>query len=212
MPYTVNVTVTDGSGGTGTPTGSVHLDDSNGGACDALLAPSGAGDGHAAGSCAITSNFFGTLTMNASYGGDASFSASNDSAPHAVTGDHFAFSPSTPPNQLEGTETTGVTVQLLDGANNVITSDSTTQVTLIVNDTCGNPDTIGTVALANGIANFTGIGPKYYTVTSGGALNMNAQQSPFNFLTSPSSATSGSFDVDANADILHADGFEDCRL
>jgi hypothetical protein len=215
VPYTVTVTVTDGSGNNDTPTGSVHLDDSNGGSCDALLALDpdlGNTDGHAIGSCALTSNFFGTLTMNASYGGDANFSASGDSTSHDVTGNHFVFNPATPANQLQGTEANGIVVELRDGADNLVASDSITQVTVLVNDTCGGQTSLGTVTLTNGVADFTGLGPKFYTATSGGALTMNAQQEPFNVLTSPSSATSGSFDVDTNPDIVFADGFEDCRL
>lgn len=218
VPYTVTATVTDGTGSNNTPTGSVHFDDSNGGTCDAVLAldPDISNtDGHAIGSCSLTSNFFGTLTMNASYGGDLSFSSSTDSTQHDVTGNHYVFSPATPPNVLQGTQLSGVSIQLLNGNNDLITSDTST-VDVVVNDNCGQ-DAIATVTLNGGVADLSGLGPKFYTITNGGALNMNAQQNPFNASTSPTSATSGNFDVTSNlvvdgGDILFADGFEDCRL
>jgi len=213
--YDVFVKVSD-LNGTGTPTGSVHIDDGNGGSCDADLTASGDLDGHAVGSCQITSSFFGSLTINASYGGDLTYSSSTDSHAHKVSGNHFVFNPVTPPNVLQGTEATGVVVELRDGADALI-NDSTTQVVVTVQNTCGDTITIGTLTLTNGVADFSGLGPKFYTVTSNGALSFTAQESPFDLNTSPSSATSGNFDVDSNAvadggDIVFADGFEECRL
>jgi FG-GAP repeat len=208
VPYDVFVSVTDPDVAA-TPTGSVHFDDSNGGSCDAALSESVLGT--ATGSCTLTSSFFGSLTMNASYGGDLSFAASSDSVAHTVTGNHFVFDPA-PSNVLQGTKETGVVVKLLNGADELI-DDSTTQVTVTANDTCGESGTpIGTLTLTNGMADFSGMGPNFYTVTSNGALNYTAQESPFDAMTSPASATSGNFDVDADSDIAYADGFEDCRL
>jgi len=158
----------------------------------------------------------GSLTINASYGGDLTYSSSTDSHAHKVSGNHFVFNPVTPPNVLQGTEATGVVVELRDGADALI-NDSTTQVVVTVQNTCGDTITIGTLTLTNGVADFSGLGPKFYTVTSNGALSFTAQESPFDLNTSPSSATSGNFDVDSNAvadggDIVFADGFEECRL
>jgi hypothetical protein len=204
VPYTVTVTVTDGTGGTGTPTGSVHLDDSNGGTCDATLSASGDPDGHAVGSCQLTSSFFGTLTMNASYGGDGSFAPSSASVPHDVTGNHLAFVPSPPPDVLQGNAVAGLTVQVLDGSNALITSDSTTQVTLTVDDSCGNTDSIGTLTVTNGVADFSGVGPKFYTLATG--LSVHAVSS------NATTAANDNINVVANTDFVFADGFEDCRL
>ncbi|HET7778744.1 MAG TPA: hypothetical protein VFL07_09340, partial [Rudaea sp.] len=72
VPYTVNVKVDHDIGGSGTPTGSVHIDDSAGGSCDAAL------DGTGNGSCDITSNGFGFVTLTATYPGDLKFSPSQD--------------------------------------------------------------------------------------------------------------------------------------
>jgi hypothetical protein len=205
----VSVVDPDNSDGLTTPTGSVHFDDSNGGACDAPLSEDTLGT--AVGKCSITSNFFGSLTLNASYGGDLNFAAKSDSVQHNVTGNHFVFDPATPPNVLQGTQETGVVVKLLNGAGTLI-DDSTTQVTVSMQDPCGDPlpITFGTLTLTNGVADFSNLGPRFYTPITG--LNYNAQQEPFVLATSPSSATSLNFDVDANTDILKADGFEDCRL
>jgi hypothetical protein len=74
VAYTVNVNVDHDLLGTGTPTGSVHVDDGAGGSCDATL------DGSGNGSCDVTSNFFGFVTLTATYGGDLTFSPSQDGA------------------------------------------------------------------------------------------------------------------------------------
>jgi hypothetical protein len=208
VPYTVYVSVLDPAV-SNTPQGSVHIDDGNGGSCDASLSEDQLG--LASGSCDLTSSFFGQLTITASFGGDLNLAPSSDSKLHKVTGNHFVFDPNAQTNVVEGETGTGVVVKLLNGADALI-DDSTTQVTVSVQDTCGNPNTVGTLTLTNGVADFSGIGPKFYTTTTNGALNYTAQESPFSPSTSPSSATSGNFDVDANADILFADGFEDCRL
>lgn len=202
VPYDVFVSVV-GDGVT-TPTGSVHFDDSNGGACDAPLTEDTAGT--AVGSCSITSNFFGELTLNASFGGDLNFAASSTSAQHKVTGNHFVFDPA-PTNVLQGTQETGVVVKLLNGADQVI-DDSTTQVTVSIQDTCGETNIIGTLTLTNGVADFSNLGPKFYTTTTGSALHYTGQEEPFVLATSPSSATSGSFDVDANPEFVFYNGFE----
>jgi hypothetical protein len=204
VPYDVFVSVTDGTGGNATPTGSVHVDDSNGGSCDATLSASGDPDGHAVGSCSLTSTFFGTLTMNASYGGDLNFSASSDSVGHDVTGNHLVFNPA-PPDVLQGEASSGVIVQLLDGADNLITSDSTTQVTLTVDDSCADPPIVlGTLTLTSGQADFSGVGQKFYTVFTGLSINATPNNA--------ASPATGNINVVANTDILYADGFEDCRL
>jgi len=205
VPYDVFIRVYDNTGGNATPTGSVHIDDSNGGSCDAALSASGAPDGHAVGTCSLTSTFFGNLSVNASYGGDLNFSASSDSVGHDVVGNHLVFNPTPPPDVTQGEAVNGVIVQLLDGANNVITSNSTTQVTLTVDDSCGNTGiVIGTLTLASGQADFTGLGPKFYTVATGLSINATPDDS--------SSPANGNINVAANADIVFADGFEECRL
>ena len=144
--------------------------------------------------------------MNASYGGDIAFSASSDSVQHSVTGNHFVFNPVPPPNVLQGDQVSGVVVELHNGADALITSDSTTQVTLSVDDVCGNTDTIATQTLAAGVTTFTGVGPRFYAApTTGGAMGIHAAP----VIAGPTAANS-SIDIIFNAEYIFADGFEDC--
>jgi hypothetical protein len=76
QPITVNVGVTAGQGGSGTPTGQVVVSDGTR-SCTAQLS---AGTG----SCQLTETAAGTYSLTASYGGDANFNAST-SAPASVT-------------------------------------------------------------------------------------------------------------------------------
>jgi hypothetical protein len=201
VPYDVFVHVDHDVGGSGTPTGTVAIDDGNGGTCMATL------DGSGDGSCSLTSTFFGTVSISAIYSGDVAFSSSSDSANHDVTGNHLVFNPAPPPDVLQGEQVNGVVVEVQDGGNNVITSDNTTMVTISVNDTCGNDNVIATATVVNGVATFTGVGPKFYTATSGlGDLAISATSD------NGTSAVNDNFDVTANVDIVFADGFEDCRL
>jgi hypothetical protein len=196
VPYTVSVHVDHDVGGSGTPTGSVMLDDQNGGSCVATL------DGSGDGSCELTSSFFGTLTMNANYGGDANFSPSSDSQSHDITGNHLAFDPA-PADILQGVSLGDVTVDLLDGANQIITGNSTTNVTLTVDDACGNLAVpVATMQVLNGVAAFTGISARFYTIDSVG-LHAIADDG--------SSQADSNFNVlDNTAELLFANGFEEC--
>src|SRR6185369_10618387 len=127
VAYTVNVNVDHDIGGIGTPTGSVHITDGAGGSCDAALDVLGNGN------CDVTSNFFGFVTLTATYNGDLTFSPSQDGRQLLVTGNHLVFNPAPPADVLQGTEFVG-TVEVRNGADAVITSDNTTQVTLTVQD------------------------------------------------------------------------------
>jgi FG-GAP repeat len=197
--YTVNVKVDHDIGGIGTPTGSVHVDDGAGGSCDAAL------DGLGNGNCDVTSNFFGFVTLTATYNGDLTFSPSQDGRQLLVTGNHLVFNPAPPADVLQGTEFVG-TVEVRNGADAVITSDNTTQVTLTVQDSCGNPNTIGTVTVVNGVATFSTTGPKFYTVVAG--LDISAAPEAGN----DTAIANSSVNVVTNTDILFADGYDDCRL
>jgi len=93
-----------------------------------------------------------------------------------------------------------------NGADAVITSDNTTQVTLTVQDSCGDPNTIGTVTVINGVATFSTTGPKFYTVAAG--LDISAAPEAGN----DTAIANSNVNVVTNTDILFADGYEDCRL
>jgi len=197
VAYTVNVNVDHDIGGSGTPTGSVHVDDGAGGSCDAAL------DGSGNGSCDVTSNFFGFVTLTATYAGDLTFSPSQDGRQLLVTGNHLVFNPAPPADQVQGTQFVG-TVEVQNGANAVITSDNTTLVTLTVEDSCAEPNTIGPVQVVNGVATFATTGPLFYVVAP--ALNISAAPEAGN----DTALANSQVNVVANPDILFTDGFEGC--
>ena len=185
------------------PAGSVSIDDQNGGTCnvDTLDA---AGDGF----CSLVSNFFGSLTVKAHYNGGVVFSESTGLQAHDVTGNHFVFNPA-PADVLMGERVDNVTVELQDGNNQVITSDSTTQVTLTVDDICGNTTTLATQSVLLGVALFTSVGPNYYAdhiPTTGGAMGIHALPA---VISGPSSTDDG-FDVLFNSGYIFSNDYEDC--
>jgi len=197
VAYTVNVNVNHDLLGTGTPTGSVHVDDGAGGSCDAAL------DGSGNGNCDVTSNFFGFVTLTATYNGDLTFSPSQDGRQLNVTGNHLVFNPSPPADQVQGTRFVG-TVEVHNGAEAVITSDNTTQVTLTVQDSCGDSSTIGPVTVVNGVATFGTTGPLFYAIAAG--LDISAAPEAGN----ETALANSNINVVANPDILFTDGFEGC--
>jgi hypothetical protein len=203
QPYTVSVQV-NATVGVAVPTGSVNIDDGNGNNCSATLDLTGAG------SCQLNNTSVGTLTITANYPGEGVFIGSSTTASHTVSGNHIAFMPATTPNVLQGDQLNGVSVQVLDGSNNLVTTDNATQVTVTIADPCGGltPISFGTIVVTGGIADYTNVGPRFYTQTTGGARQLNA--------TSDTSGTANStpFDVDPNGvdGPLFADGFETCRL
>jgi hypothetical protein len=160
-----------------------------------------------ANSCTLSFNLLGTSNLTATYGGDPGFNGSvSVLEPHTVTiplGNHLAFVPQQQNDILGGNRLNGVTVQIQDAGNAVVTGDNSTQVTLSVS-ACGAPVLFGPVTVTAGIADFTGVGLRFYTIASNLTLNAVA--------TGYTTATSGSFNVLANADLVFADGFDGCRL
>jgi hypothetical protein len=204
--YTVNVTV---SATLGTATGTVNVDDGIlGDTCTVTLVAG-------AGSCLLTNTTAGNLTVNAGYPGSGLFLPSNTSAQHGVVGNQIVFVPAVMPNVPLGDKLSGVTVEVHDGISNaLVAADNTTQITVSMDDPCDPNGTatiaFGTLTVSGGVANFGGTGPRFYSSTSGGALQLNATS------TDSGSAFSSTFDVVANtnpADVpISADGFESCRL
>jgi hypothetical protein len=74
-PYTVGFTLNAVAPGTGTPGGTVMVSDNAGGTCTATLPVT---------SCSLTSLSVGAKTLSFSYGGDANFNASTNTAGHQV--------------------------------------------------------------------------------------------------------------------------------
>jgi hypothetical protein len=197
VPYTVFVHVDHDIGGSGTPSGSVDVDDSAGGTCTATL------DVNGDGSCLLTSNFFGSLTVTATYNGDLVFSPSKGTLGHTITGNHLVFNPTPPADVPQGTQFSG-TVEVHNGADVLDTSDNTTQVTISLTDSCGDLHVFGPVTLTGGVATFASLGPTFYTIFSG--LDISA------ISNNNVSAANSNLNVVANSDFIFADGFEDCRL
>ncbi len=112
-----------------------------------------------------------------------------------------------PANVVQGTALGTVVVTEEDGNGNVI-GDSSSTVDFTITTACGTVD-LGSVTMVNGVATLTS-SQLFYTVTSGGALSINA--SITSGATAIAAATSSSFDVTANGDLIFADGFENCRL
>lgn len=204
VPYYVFVHV-EGDGIT-TATGSVGVDDSAGGTCTIASL-----DGSGNGACQVTSSFFGELTMTASYNGDDNFSASQGSAQHTISGNHLVFNPDPPADVPQGLQFSG-TVEVHDGAEQIVTSDSATQVTVVVTDTCGNPNTIvQNQTVVNGVATISGAGTRFYTL----ATNLDVSATSNNSV----SAAATTLNVIANDDMIFPNsttnpaggaGFEDC--
>jgi hypothetical protein len=206
QPYTVNFQVTDPAIPANTPTGTVTVDDGNGATCQGTLTLG-------LGSCQLTSTVPGTLTITANYGGDVNYLASSGQATYTILGNHLAFNPDPPANVLAGTQVT-TTVEVRDNTNAVVTSDNSTMVTVSLADPCDATNTLtitlGTVQVTAGVATFNGIGQRFYSVTSGAAVTLNADTVPTG---SAASASSQGFDVVANSDFIFAPGdFESCRL
>ena len=199
---TMTVSVTPVVPGAGTPTGLVTITD------DVDLVATCTITLSLASSCTLSLNALGTSNLTATYAGDPGFNGSvSATESHTVTipaGNHLVFVPPSPSDVLRGNQLNGVTVQIQDATNAVVTTDNSTQVTLSVT-ACGAPVLFGPVTVTAGIADFTGIGPRFYTVTSTPLL-LNADAAGY------TTATSGSFNVLANADIVFADGFDGCRL
>ena len=75
--YTVSVIVAPVSPSTGTPTGTVAVDDSEGNTCTVTLSGG-------AGNCDLTSTSTGEKTVTAAYAGDSNYTGSSDTEPHTV--------------------------------------------------------------------------------------------------------------------------------
>ena len=199
---TVTVSVTPVVPGAGTPTGLVTITDD----VD-LAATCTIPNISLANSCTLSLNTLGTSNLTATYAGDAGFDASvSVSEPHTVTipaGNHLVFVPPSPSDVLRGNRLNGVTVQIQDAGNAVVTTENSTQVTLSVSACGGTQVLFGPVTVTAGVADFTGVGPRFYTLAS---LTLNADAAGY------TTAASGSFNVLANADIVFADDFTSCRL
>ncbi len=97
-----------------------------------------------------------------------------------------------------------VSVEIQDASGNRITSDNSTVVSLSIS-ICGGSVVVGSQTASSGLATFARPASSFdfYTVATG----LQLQASGAGLMA----ATSQSFNVTANADVVFADGFEGCR-
>ncbi|MGH8040812.1 MAG: protease pro-enzyme activation domain-containing protein [Rudaea sp.] len=110
-----------------------------------------------------------------------------------------------PLDVVQGLTQTQSQVTEEDQFGNVITSDNSSVVNFTV-AACGGPVSLGSAAMASGVATLANSAQRFYTVTTG--LTANAASSG----TFSGTAMSGTFNVTANAGLVFSDGFEGCRL
>jgi len=122
--------------------------------------------------------------------------------------DHLSFGLQ-PVDIPEGQRLDGVEVDILkSGSNAVDTADSTTQISLTTTTAvCGKHITFGPITAVKGSADFTDVGPRFYSLT-GAPLRLAASSNP-----KLAGATSNYFNVVQDpADFIFADGLENCSL
>src|SRR6185503_4320722 len=144
----------------GTPSGTVTVNDGNGGTCSATLPAT---------SCSLASTSAGTKTLTANYGGDSNFKTSSGTAAHTVNkaDTTTAISLVSPEPSVVGqsyTVTFGVTVNA-PGAG-------TPGGTVTVNDGNGGTCSATLPATSCSLAS-TSAGPKTLTASYGGDSNFN---------------------------------------
>jgi len=130
QPVTVSFAVAPAAPATGTPTGTVTVGDGSGATCTATL-PSG--------SCSLVPASAGTVTLTATYSGDAYFAGSSGTRQHSVLVPYTfigflsplsaAGTVAAPSNSGSGNFTKGVPIkwQLKDSSGNFVTSLTSTQ-------------------------------------------------------------------------------------
>ena len=182
QPYTVTFSVAGIS-----PTGNVTVSDGAGANCIGTVV---------AGTCDLTSTTAGTRTITATYAGDSNNAGGVSSGvSHSVTAASatqlvFATSPSNSTSQTAfGTQPV---VAVRDAFGNTVTSDQTTQVTLVIGTNPGGGTLTGTatVTAINGVATFSGLSIE----KSGTGYTLAASSVP-----SLTGATSNTFNITAGA-------------
>lgn len=198
------VAVTANAPGAGTPTGSVMIKDtvSNNTVCTVndVTVPGA--------SCSFAFAPAGTYNLQASYApADGNFNPSSLPFTQTVTDapTHLAFG-GTVANVQQGDHLAGVTVAVIDNvSSNPDASDNTTQITLTLNTpTCGGTITFGPVTVTAGVADFSGLDPRFYNLNSGYVLTASSS-------TGLPTVNSNSFDVVAG-NAIFSNGFDSCRL
>jgi hypothetical protein len=115
--------------------------------------------------------------------------------------DHLVF-PQQPANVFRGDRLGATQVAVVDVNGNVITTDSSSQITLAT-AACGGSVTLEQATVSSGVANFpAGASQRFYTLAT--ARQMTA--------TSGSYTGSATFNVVTGGELVFADDFDICRL
>jgi LPXTG-site transpeptidase (sortase) family protein len=164
--YTVSVSVSAEAPGSGMPTGSVQISDGIGNDCTAALSGG-------SGSCSLPSSQVGTVTLNASYGGDTNFNTASQTRSHTIS-------------------KAGPTVTITDVSPSPSVTGEPITVSLTVTSTAGTPTGIVIVSYGSGLpagsctAYLTGgVGSCTLTIATAGSKTLSAEyQGDTSFSTS----------------------------
>ena len=199
VTFTVGVVVN--APGAGSPTGSVTITDGTNTLCtvaDITVASP---------SCQYTFATAGSYGIVATYSGDSNFNTSQFLYTQTVSDPttHLAFG-SAVANVEQGDHLSGVVVNVIDNnTGNPDATDNTTQITLTLNlQPCGTAVTFGPVTVTAGVADFSGLDPRFYTIQSGYMLTASSS-------TVLPTVDSSTFDVVAG-NLIFSNGFDGCRL
>jgi hypothetical protein len=199
---TFTVAVSVNSPGAGSPTGSVTITDSSLNTICTVPDITVASP-----TCQHTFSPAASYSLTGTYSGDSNFNTSQDLFTQVVSDPttHLAFG-STVADVQQGDHLAGVTVQVVNNVSgNPDSSDNTTQITLTLNtQPCGTPITFGPVTVTAGVADFSGLDPRFYHVASGFMLTASSS-------TGLPTVDSNSFNVVAG-NLLFSNGFDTCRL
>jgi hypothetical protein len=140
-------------------------------------------------------------TLQASAGGKSATSTAFDVTAGSESKLAFVQQPA---DVQQGMPLGSVSVEIDDGSGNRITSDNSTVVSLSIS-VCNGSVAVGSQTVSSGLATFPPPASPFdfYTVATGLQLQASG--------TGLMAATSQSFNVIANSDVVFADGFEGCR-
>jgi hypothetical protein len=197
VTFTVGVSVN--SPGAGSPTGSVTITDTSSNLICTVP------DITVASTCQHAFSPAATYNLVATYSGDSNFNTSNLSFSQTVSDPttHLAFS-SAIANVQQG-DRAFATVNVIDNnTGNPDAGDNSTQITLTLNTpVCGGTLTFGPVTVVGGVADFSGLISRFYTLHSGYMFTASSS-------TALPTADSSTFDVVAG-NLIFSNGFDSCR-
>jgi hypothetical protein len=140
-------------------------------------------------------------TLQASAGGKMAISTPFDITIGSDSILNFVQQPADVP---QGTPLGTVSVEILDGSGNRVTSDNTTIVSIGIS-TCGGSTVLGSATASSGLATFPAPASPFNLYTAATGVRLQASGGTL------TAATSQSFNVTINSDFVFADGFEVCR-